>query len=91
MDSAKSQRLDPLAYDCPLSLLESLAPPTGPQEFRGSASTNSLCSADSATDDCRHAIKSLANHVVQRKFDNIVLMHRGKCEVVDLALKALHG
>uniref|UniRef100_V5IBF4 Putative mitochondrial glycerol-3-phosphate acyltransferase gpat n=2 Tax=Ixodes ricinus TaxID=34613 RepID=V5IBF4_IXORI len=74
LDSAKSQRLDPLAYDCPLSLLESLAPPTSPQEFRGSASTNSLCSADSATDDCRHAIKSLANHVVQQSSMSLALM-----------------
>ncbi|CAN7938088.1 unnamed protein product, partial [Ixodes hexagonus] len=74
--SARSQHLDPLAYDCPLSLLESLTPKTSLQEFRGSPSANSLYSADSATDDYRHAVQSLANHVVQRKFGKDDLMHR---------------
>ncbi|CAN7983004.1 unnamed protein product [Ixodes hexagonus] len=72
--SAKGQHLDPLAYDCPLSLMESLTSPSSLQESGVSPSTNSLYRADSTINDYHHAVQSLAQHVVQQSSMSLALM-----------------
>uniref|UniRef100_A0A023G606 Putative mitochondrial glycerol-3-phosphate acyltransferase gpat n=1 Tax=Amblyomma triste TaxID=251400 RepID=A0A023G606_AMBTT len=74
LESSKASSVEPLCFDCPLSLMDVTRFGSSPTEYKGCASTSSLASADSLPEDCRLAIKSLANHVSCQSSASLALM-----------------
>lgn len=74
LESSKAVSADPLCFDCPLSLLDVTRSGISPTEYKECSSRSSLASADSLPEDCRLAIKSLANHVTCQSSASLALM-----------------